>query len=82
MNGHRRTYTIDLEPIEGSDDLLLKFPEELLANENWRAGDVLEWEASPGRILFTNRSKRERERCSAQDGGGVDGRSGDHDRCE
>jgi len=62
MNENRQSYITQFESIEGSDDLLLTIPEEILVSEDWRAGDVLNLEASPGRILLTNLSKLERER--------------------
>lgn len=72
MNGHPRSHTTYLEPIEGSEDLLLTIPDEILAAEDWRVGDVLEVEASGGRILFTNRSKRERKRSCGDANAGAD----------
>lgn len=62
MNESRQSYITHLEPIEGSEDLLLTIPDEILVSEDWRVGDVLNMEASPGRIILTNRSKLERER--------------------
>lgn len=62
MNERRQSYITQLEPIEGSEDLLLTIPPEILVSEDWRVGDVLNLEASPGRIILTNLSKLERER--------------------
>lgn len=72
MNGHRRSHTTYLGPIEGSEDLLLTIPEEILAAEDWQVGDVLEVNTSGGRILFTNRSKRERKRSCGDANAGAD----------
>ena len=56
----RQSFITDLHPIEGADDLMLTIPDEILASEDWRVGDVLKVEARPGKIILTNRSKLER----------------------
>jgi hypothetical protein len=53
--------TVQLQAIEGSDDLFLPIPDEIWESEDWRVGDVLVMEASRGSIRITNRSKAERE---------------------
>jgi len=55
-------YITQLEPVEGSEDLLLTIPPEIRASEDWLVGDVLNLEATPGLIRIENRSKLERER--------------------
>jgi hypothetical protein len=62
MNENRQSYITHLEPIEGSEDLLLTISPEILVSEDWRVGDMLNLEATPGRIILTNLSKLERER--------------------
>lgn len=61
MNEARQSHITHLEPVEGSEDLLLTIPNEIWVSEDWRVGDLLKMEAAPGRITITNRSKRERE---------------------
>jgi hypothetical protein len=37
-------WTIELEEADdGSGDLILPFPDDLLADAGWKEGDVLEW---------------------------------------
>lgn len=62
MKKNRQSHNAFLEPIEGSDDLLLIIPDAILVSDDWRASDVLNLEATPGRIVIKNLSKLERER--------------------
>jgi hypothetical protein len=61
MNSPRKCRSAKLEPIDGSENSIVLIPEEVLASEDWRVGDVLDLEATPESLRLTNRSKRERE---------------------
>lgn len=37
------TWTVTVEAIPNSDDLLLPIPQELLDIQGWKQGDTLEW---------------------------------------
>jgi hypothetical protein len=67
MNESRQIYITHLEPIQGSEDMLLTIPPEIVESEDWRVGDVLNMEASPGRITITNKSKLDRESENPED---------------
>ncbi len=55
-------FTLVLEADPDSDDLLLPLPDKLLADQDWRIGDVLRFEVlAEGRFALTNVSKAERE---------------------
>lgn len=56
------SYTTYVEAIEGSEDLMMGIPQEIIESEDWRAGDVLSMEVVRGGIVITNTSKSERER--------------------
>lgn len=57
-----KSYTTYVEAIEGSGDLMMNIPQEIIESEDWRAGDVLSMEVERGGIVIANTSKSERER--------------------
>jgi antitoxin component of MazEF toxin-antitoxin module len=57
-------YSIQLEDaFDGSGDVILNLPEQLLKDEGWMEGDELSFKkSSEGRIVVTNVTKEVRER--------------------
>jgi hypothetical protein len=56
------SFTVILEKDPDSDDLLLPLPAKFLADQDWRAGDRINFEVlADGRYALTNVSKAERE---------------------
>ncbi len=62
-------YSSYCEAIPGSDELMVKIPDEILMSEDWRSGDVLDLEAKERSIFITNTSKAAREYASKHDSG-------------
>lgn len=56
-----KSYTTYVEAIEGSEDLMMNIPQEIIESEDWRSGDVLSMEVVRGGIVVTNTTKSERE---------------------
>lgn len=61
MTTQRLCSIAELESVPGTDDVLWKIPDELLASLDWRAGDVLTLSVRSGGLVMTNRSKLERD---------------------
>lgn len=55
-------HTAKLQAIPDSDDLWAPIPDQILATEDWRTGDVLSVEIALGGIVLTNKTKQRRER--------------------
>lgn len=55
-------FTVTVEDAaDGSGDGIIQLPDTFIKQEDWREGDVLDWEVTDGRIILKNLSKQERE---------------------
>lgn len=57
-----QSFTVYLQPIDGTDDLHIQLPQEFLDAEDWREGDVLDFQPiEAGGLSLVNKSKAKRE---------------------
>ena len=61
INGKRSFITELIETDDGTGDGILQFPDEMLRDEDWREGDVLQLLNENNTIIMTNLTKKERD---------------------
>ena len=55
-------FTVTVEDAaDGSGDGIIQLPDTFIKQEDWREGDVLDWEVEDGQAILRNLSKQERE---------------------
>ena len=61
INGKRSFITEIIDANDGTGDGILQFPDEMLQNDDWREGDVLQLLNENNTIIMTNLTKKERD---------------------
>ena len=61
INGKRSFITEIIDANDGTGDGILQFPDEMLQNDDWREGDVLQLLNENNTIIMTNITKKERD---------------------
>jgi hypothetical protein len=52
---NEKSWTVTLEEDKETNELILPFPEDLLAEMNWKEGDVLDWNVVDGFVVITKK---------------------------
>jgi hypothetical protein len=52
---NEKSWTVTLEEDKETNELILPFPEDLLAEMNWKEGDVLNWNVVDGFVVITKK---------------------------
>jgi hypothetical protein len=52
---NKKSWTVVLEEDKETNELILPFPEDLLAEMNWKEGDVLDWNVVDGFVVITKK---------------------------
>lgn len=54
-----KSYTVTLQdPKDGSDDVILPFPDELIQELGWNEGDLLDFEIIDDYVIIKNMEKK------------------------